>query len=319
MNKCVYAIVVPMLLLLGCMSCSRNNGKENNPGSALTVPKSALSEKFALAGFAAVQNTPVYDFSSGKCEWIAALDFGEPLELNPSEYNAKDVSGKTVSFKPKRETIGDSYVNLIPILWNGKSGWISTSSYAPDDFRPGAVIESFIPQTMDNITFHIGDMLVLEPAAKGNALFAPFPGVPITQAVNRKQISFDLSDIEAAKLLAKAIAARSGERRLALLSEAAEKFPESALFPLIRNMLIPEKNETESLVALFSTAVDQAEVHAAPDFTSAVVTRLDQYSDVTTSERTIKPESTDTGIARWYRITAPSEGWIFGTSLEGAD
>jgi hypothetical protein len=151
-------------------------------------------------------------------------------------------------------------------------------------------------------------------------LYAPVYGLKVNDPVKAKQISFDSDDVETAKLLTKAKAARSGERAQELLREAAEKYPNSVLSPLIDEMLKPEDRGTETLVALFSTASEETLVYVKPDLlSSAVVAYLEPYTDVRTIERTIKQETTRDGSSRWYHISEPVNGWVFGLSIEGAD
>jgi len=75
----------------------------------------------------------------------------------------------------------------------------------------------------------------------------------------------------------------------------------------------------ESIAAAFSTASENATVYTTPDFSAKVVRRLEQYTDVRTTERTITPVTSKVGSARWYHISEPVEGWVFGLDLEGAD
>jgi hypothetical protein len=300
------------------MACDRSSGKSGSQDSD-SAPQISNQTEFAPRGFAAMQYAPVYSISSGRLEWIGAPDFGEALEFDTSEVQGEVKPDQPVSYKPNRFALDDGSAYLIPIRWNGRQGWIDVSHYAPEDSRIGVVVESFeVQYHREEIVFRSGDLLIFDPDSIFNVLYIPAFGLLVNNAVESNQISFNSDDIETGKLLLKAKAARSAERERELLSLAAEKYPGSALIPLIEEMLNPGERKTESLVALFSTATEQAEVHAAPDFSSAVTVRLGQYVDVYTLERTIRQETTKTGSARWYHISEPA-GWIFGLNLEGAD
>jgi hypothetical protein len=315
----VLAVTLFCTVFLGT-GCDRFSGKRDSRGSdSESVPQIYDQTEFAPRGFAAIQYAPIYDLSSGRPEWIGAPDFGEVLEFDTSEIDGEIKPVKPVSHKPRSIVIDDNDVYLIPIRWNGRRGWIDASYYAPESSRIGVVVESFDMQyRQEEIVFRRGDLLIFDPDNKFDVLYAPAYGLLVNKAVNDNQISFDSDDIETGKLLAKVKAARSAERGQELLRSAAEKYPASALIPVIDEMLNPVEQKTESLVALFSTAAEDTAVYASPDFSSVVTARLALYTDVYTIERTIKRESTRDGSSRWYHIKDP-DGWIFGLNLEGAD
>jgi hypothetical protein len=301
--------------------CNRLSKQTDNLQNSQFVLQSSGQTEFTPHGFAAIQYAPIYDLSYGRPEWIGAPDFGEVLEFDQSKAKGKIKEGKPISFKPQGATTDDGTVFLIPVLWKGQQGWINVSHYAPENSQIAAVIETFEVQGLEDSEgiFRRGDLLVFNPASRMNILYAPIFGVQVNEAFNNKQISFESDDVEAAKLLARANAARNNDRARDMLQEAADKYPGSALFPMITEMLNPQTRGTESLVTLFSTATEQTAVYAAANFSSAVIARLEQYIDVKTSERTLNQETTRDGSARWYHISEPAEGWIFGLNLEGAD
>jgi hypothetical protein len=315
------AVILAAALFCWLAGCDRSSGKKDSQSSdAESGPRISDQTEFAQRGFAAVQYAPIYDLSKGNSiEWIGAPDFGEALEFDTTKINGNILPGKLISYKLQSTALDDRTVYLIPVMWNGRQGWIDASLYAPENSRIGVVVKQFDMQyRQEEIVFRRGDLVVFDPDSKMHVLYAPFFGVQINEAVNKNQISFNSDDVEAAKLLAKAKAARSAEREQELIQKAVEKYPNSALFSLIDDMLNPEERKTESLVALFSTAAEQTVLYAAPDFSSAIKARLALYTDVYTIERTIKQETTKDGNARWYHISEP-EGWIFGLNLEGAD
>lgn len=308
------AAVLTVILFLAA-GCRRSISEQSDDDSYYSGGSISLSPR----GFAAVHNTPMYDLSSGKPEWIGAPDFGEILELNPAvlgEINPR----RQVSYEPRETVIDDEYVYLIPVQWKNLSGWINLEHYAPEGSPVGVVTDAVIILRNDEL-LRRGDLAVFSASEKGFML-TPF----YTRAGNeviQKQISFKPEDVQAAKLLAKARADRNSQRSQALLKEAAEQYPSSVLFPMITEMINTRteraETATESLAAFFSIEGESTAVYAAPDFSSAVVKRLEQYIDVKTTERTTALGTSSTGSARWYHISEPIDGWIFGLDLEGAD
>ena len=278
--------------------------------------------RFSSHGFAAIQYAPVYEFTGGEVEWIGVLDFGEALAFDMETAGLTSTPEKYVYFEPPETAIDEKWVYLIPVMGKELRGWISRSAYAPEDARTGTVIGSEIVLE-DGESLRPGDLVVFDPRETAT-LIAPFGNrYYFDQADNLSKISFNTEDVEAAKLLAKASVTRNSERARELLREAAEQYPGSALRPLIEERLRPTGQaglpQIESLAAMFSVAADDTAVHEAPDFSSAVSGRLEQFAEVITLERTAALAETEAGSARWYHISAPMNGWVFGLGLEGAD
>jgi hypothetical protein len=317
---------IAAVLLAGLFFAPACKERSRDGGSFLSDEESFPG--FTLQGFAAVQYAPVYQVNGDSAEWIGALDFGEALTFDLETAGVVSAPKKYVDYPPYELAVDEQWVYLIPVIGGELRGWISRSCYAPRDAVAGAVIGSEIVLG-DSETLRPGDLAVFSPGDP-LVLIAPF-GVHrnfsiqyFNQEANRSKISFNAEDVEAAKLLAKARGLRGGERSRALLREAAEKYPDSALAPLIRESLNPGGETaagpvTESLAARFSVAEDNTAVYGAPDFSAAVMGRLEQYAEARTVERTLAQSRTRAGSARWYHISEPVEGWVFGLGLEGAD
>ena len=304
------AILTATLLL--AVSCKRNTSERADNDSY-----SSRSSAFWPRGFVSVQNAPVYELSSDdKAMWIGSPDFGEPLELDQDKIGKTIKQGKFVEYKPRQIAIDDNYAYLIPVIWKDFHGWIAAENYAGENSQIGVAVKTF---TATNNTFKAGELVVFDDKDKESTI-APYFSNLNTKFI-QSAISFNTEDIEAAKLLAKARAERNSERAAALLKEAAEQYPSSVIFPIISELLNPQEEAAsrESIAAAFSTASENATVYAAPDFSAKVVKRLEQYTDVRTTERTITPVTSKAESARWYHISEPVEGWVFGLDLEGAD
>ena len=304
----VLLLIAVLLLAAGC--------RRDTSGPSGNVEQIRASS-FWPYGFAAVQNTPVYFLVDGVAVWANSLDFGEPLILNSTEIGKLIPSGKYVNFNPVRVAIDDRDAYLIPVAWKEFGVWLDVNNYAAANSQVGTATKTF---TAGGETFKAGELVVFSELNKANTT-APY-SVPLNTSIIQNFISFNAEDVEAAKLLAKARTERNSERAATLLREAAEQYPSSVLLPLISEMLDSQGRvgtAREHIIAPFSTAQENTAVYYAPDFSSAVVKRLEQYTDVKTAERTTETATSRAGSARWYRISEPAEGWIFGLDLEGAD
>lgn len=305
-------LLLAVLLIFG--SCKKNKPEQSGEGSYYYEDSST---SFFPRGFAAVQNAPIYNLSGSEPDWIGSPDFGEPLELDPAQINKPLSPGKSVNYTPRQVVIDETYRYLIPIIWKNLNGWIDVGNYAAENAPVGAVTNSF---TIQNDVIRWGELAVFHPRDK-EIMTAPISAW-LEKRLLQNSISFKDEDVETAKILAKARADRNKERASALMREALEKYPSSTLSPMIKETLSPQENKiaaTESLVAVFTTASNETAVYSSPGFSSTVVTRLEPYINVRTTERTTTTVSSRTGSAHWYHINDPAEGWIFGLDLEGAD
>ena len=110
-------------------------------------------------------------------------------------------------------------------------------------------------------------------------------------------------------------------RKDALLESALLDYPDSAFSEEIQAVANPvsvNSIQTESANRPFMNVNDNnVNVRSLPDASSGrVVGSLSKGDEVTVSEQTAAEFTVGGQRARWYRITEPSEGWVFGAFLE---
>jgi hypothetical protein len=153
---------------------------------------------------------------------------------------------------------------------------------------------------------------------------------PVTQ-VNRQSfvrlnsLSRKNSDIQSSILLqiAQPLKNEGSDkiRKEALLNAAMMDYPDSVFNAEIVALVNPNTTatiQTESVSRNFMYVnVDNAEVRDLPDLVAGkLVGRLNIEDEVTISVRTVNSSTVNGKSDRWYRITEPVEGWVFGANLD---
>ena len=110
-------------------------------------------------------------------------------------------------------------------------------------------------------------------------------------------------------------------RKDALLETALLDYPDSVFSADIQTLVNPNTAvviRTESAVRPFMVVNDDnVNIRDIPDpVTGRVIGRLSMDDEVTVSEQTVNESVIEGQSARWYHITEPLEGWVFGAYLE---
>jgi len=131
------------------------------------------------------------------------------------------------------------------------------------------------------------------------------------------------SDIQSSILLQTALSlsdtAQNKIRRDAMLEEVILTYADSVFFAEIEALLNPN-NVSTVVTELFSFPLtiqgNNVEVRDAPDMVvGRIINHLSRGAEVTTTERTTVSYEFDRQSFRWYKITSPVEGWVWGAYL----
>jgi hypothetical protein len=139
--------------------------------------------------------------------------------------------------------------------------------------------------------------------------------------IKTSALSYSDADVQSSILLQTAESLdpdKEKNRREALLDSALYDYPGSIfagdIRPLALDRSAPPSRKTD---ALFRVIDNNVNVRENPDTSSPVITQLTDIAEVQAVEETIDEFTIDGGTARWYHITRPVEGWVFGGWLEG--
>jgi hypothetical protein len=143
--------------------------------------------------------------------------------------------------------------------------------------------------------------------------------------IRASAISTDEADIQSSILLQTALPLKNEGaekiRRDALLESALMDYPTSAFREDIQTLMgLNTKTliKTERAARRFmSVNDDDVDVHDLPDpVAGKIIGQLNQHDEVTVSEQTADIYRVGGQSARWYHITDPFDGWVFGVFLE---
>jgi hypothetical protein len=134
--------------------------------------------------------------------------------------------------------------------------------------------------------------------------------------IKNTSISYADTDVQASILLQTARALepdKEKNRREALLNSALEDYPNSVFADDIRalvraNSQVPVQDTDVRLVA----TGDAVNVHEEPDAASAIVVQLERGADVWAAGETVDQFTVEGQTNRWYHVTEPVDGWVFG-------
>jgi hypothetical protein len=139
--------------------------------------------------------------------------------------------------------------------------------------------------------------------------------------IKTSAISYNDMDVQSSILLRTAEALdpeKEKNRRQALLDSALYDYPESIFSNEIRALAaaasaVPARKTD----ARFLVLDDDVNVREKPGVSSPVAAKLYNAVEVHAVEETVDEFTIDGQTARWYYITEPAEGWVFGGWLEG--
>ncbi|MDR0684640.1 MAG: SH3 domain-containing protein [Spirochaetaceae bacterium] len=149
---------------------------------------------------------------------------------------------------------------------------------------------------------------------------------PVNQAYRRNlfiktsAVSYSEQDVQSSILLQTAGALdpeKEKNRRSALLDSALYDYPQSIFADDIRALAgnggdVPVQAADIS----FRVISDNVNVRENPNASSRVITQLEDGANIWADEETVDRFTIDGETARWYHITEPADGWVFGAWLE---
>jgi hypothetical protein len=340
------------LLFLVFVSCQKADQEvsrtdENQPpqseasGTVSEVPV-ALDEPAAVPeyGYILRVNTGLYEFETDTGEqtdvtkWMDSIPLGEKVEVLAPARKATFHGDKTVNdfVKIRRNTgrdIKEGYVFALQLAI-GADLAVVTSERA-NIFRT--------PNTLDVTSNILSYKTVLGyyPATEKDK-FVEFKAYdPVRRAyysnfIQTSSLSSKESDIQASILLqsAQALDAKETVRREYLLNAALSDYPDSFFATEIRELLypgsttpavgVPVSASPAALQTMTSSEqflyVNDNNVNVRETPNGNVVQQLSRGDEVTISEETVSTYTINSQTSKWYRITEPVEGWVFGAFLQ---
>ena len=325
-------MIIPAITLFALMifSCQRSWGTQAPAAAApgetgeAAAALSAQNHAYILrvnAAFYTLEN----DTSSeaDRTRWTAAMSLGERVTLGDPRRATFSGDGRVYDFVEVRRD-------------NGSQGLAWAAHVAPAGSLAVVVDERAnlfrTPRAIDvtGIILSRKTVVVTYPETENDGYVEIRAYDPEAQAnrnnfIRLNSISERNSDIQSSILMqtAQPLGNEGAEkiRKDALLETALLDYPDSAFSADIQALVNPNVSfaiatEWASRSFMYVTH-DNVNVRELPDqVIGTVIGRLDADTEVTVSEQTVSESTIGGQSARWYRITEPLEGWVFGAYLE---
>ncbi|MCL2880857.1 MAG: SH3 domain-containing protein [Treponema sp.] len=327
--KNAFAITFLALLIFAFAACEK---KESNTQTVKStdIPESSSSEPASAGtpGYVLRVNASMYSLENDtgseadRTKWEASMSLGEKVVVMEKRRATFSGDGKVYDFIAIRRDNGKE-----GFAWDSQIAAGSSLAVVTDDkanlFRS--------PKTID-VTGQIlsrKTIVVINSDSESDGFAEIKAYDPVAQAyrqnfIRLSSISKKDSDIQSSILLqtAEPLKNEGSEkvRRDALLEAASLDYPDSAFSADINKLINPDTQasfSTESAGKPFMTVNDDnVNVRDIPDSSiGKVIGQLNKGDEVTVSNQTTETATIDGQSARWYRITEPVEGWVFGAFL----
>jgi hypothetical protein len=138
--------------------------------------------------------------------------------------------------------------------------------------------------------------------------------------IKTSAISYSEEDVQSSILLQTAEALdpeKEKNRRPALLDSALYDYPQSIFAGDIRALLAGGGDvPVQAAEILFRVISGGVNIREDPNASSSVISQLSENAEIYADEETVDRFTVNDETARWYHISEPVNGWVFGAWLE---
>lgn len=281
--------------------------------AAYSVPSGPTGGLVLLNNLAAWQEQ-----FGGKLTWMENLTIGDKVTLLGRTQNFT-VDGRDREYiKVKTPSGKEGWVRTPYIAVNATLGVIKSEAaliYSePRDLKVTANVMKFltIVAILDNgSTREFAKVAAVDPVTE-------VPFAANTTFLTYSDITINENDVAAAVLYYVGKTAKNDAIKTNLLTLAQKKYAASVFFPSIQTVLGGSPAaavEVTPFVGTYSISDNNVNVRSAPTTDAAVILQLSQGTSVTIKERTAAQATAGNKTDYWYHITAPQDGWVFGSFI----
>jgi len=328
MNNMKRIIAVSTLLIITFLSfaCRKNEGQQATAGVISSEDGVAVSDTgnqgYILrvnASFCTLENDTGSE--SDKVKWVAPMTLGERVSTGEIRQLTYAGDGTVYEFiKIRRDNGNEGFAFAAQVVAGGQLAVIvDEKAYLFNSPKAVDVTGTLIPQKT---------VVVYYPETE-NGGFVEIKGYDYSirkgSYVRLSSLSRKESDIQSSILLQTATplgnTGAEKVRKDALLEAALLDYPNSAFYAEIMALAHPNAAsviKTEAIRPLLMRINDDnVNIRDLPDTVAGkAIGSLNTEDEVTANEQTAAESVIDGQSARWYRITSPVEGWVFGAFLD---
>ncbi|MDR1177700.1 MAG: SH3 domain-containing protein [Spirochaetaceae bacterium] len=306
------------VVLLSC-------GKSDSPGISRTVSSepSAPAQTSLSQGMALRVNSSFCLAEKNDAEEITSIRWNDTIVLGERVAVLGDSATYTYA--------GDkAEYEFTPIMRDGgKTGFMFSSQLAPAGNLAVVIDERAVLYSGARNTDALSTILPLktvlvtypETERDGFVQFQAYDAERQrnyrTNFIKTQSLTFSNDDVQSVILLhtAEVLGPAEAIRKEALLEAAYNDYPGSAFAAEIRGLLSGKAIQPSSLGSLWVNDHD-VNVRDNPDEKGGrIISQLSLDTEVKVSEETSESYTVDGRTGRWYHITSPVDGWVFGAFL----
>jgi hypothetical protein len=321
-------MLMAMMAIIVLLSLSCRKNESSAAGAGLIEDGAGTTGISGNPGYALRVNTSFYTLEddtgeeADKTKWAGSMTLGEHIIVGKLRRLTFGGDGKVYDFA---EVLRD----------NGKEGFAFATQVAADSSLAVVVDEKANLYKTAKTSDVTGDIIARKTVVailRGteNSGFVEIKGYdPVAERsrqnfIRLNSLSLKDSDVQSSILMqiAEPLQDEGADkvRKDALLDAALLDYPDSVFYADIQALISSHTATTISTesVTLSSMTVndDNVNVRDIPDVVAGKeIGQLHKGDEVTVNERTVGISAIDGQRARWYHITEPTEGWIFGAYL----
>lgn len=327
-----FMLLTLILSVFLSFSCKKNEEAQAVPQGEILESELVEDSGISNPGYVLRVNAGMYSpletdtgEETDRTRWLASMTLGERVLTGNVRRATYTGDGRVYSFiEIRRENGSEGYALTLQVAAGGRLAVIIEEN--ANLFRSPKVID------VSGITIPRKTVVVYFPETE-NGGFVEIRGYdPERQDYIRADNSYvrlsSISrrdfDIQSSILLQTALeltdTPQNKIRRDTMLESAMLDYPDSIFFAEIRALVNPNavstiETEPENAPSMFVTGIN-VEVRDFPDLVAGrVIHRLSYDTEVIPVERTKEVFFIGGNSSRWYHITAPVEGWVFGAFL----
>lgn len=304
-------ILAALALAFSLVSCEKKAEVVSGQDLPKPAPEKKADPQFPQAHALRI-DTGFYDITDGKAKWKSSFPLGEKLaflnEVVKAKYDTTEYEFAKVNYDGDKT----GYVLATQIATNGELAVVTgTAANVYKSAKNVDVTGTILPR--------MSVIVIFPSTAKDN--FMSFTSYdPVNKAYHKEkflktsEFSTSEADVQSAILLHTAVASKDETKKKALIQTAASEYSTSAFGAEILALSGNAPPKTiRSTVASGMINDDKVNLRDQPDeISGAVIDQLANGTAISVIEETVDTYTVGDKTDRWYRLSQPKDGWVFG-------
>lgn len=313
MKRCIPFMI--LALALGFTSCE----KKTEVVSGQDLPKEATEKENSSSDTVAYilrADTGFYEITDGEAKWKVSIALGDKVAFLNEKVKALYEKNEYEFAKIRRDDGKEGFVLATQIATNGELAVITGEKRNVYKTAKNVDVTSFI--------LPLRTIVVVFPSTTKDNFIAFSAYDPLRKIYVKEnfikvtEYSSRVEDVQSAILLQTALATKDAVRKKALLDSALLDYPGSVFLNEISSAAGQSSAMTFQAASGTGTINDDnVNLRDLPDAVNGIVSGLlSKGTEVTLIEESVESYMINSQTAKWYHISSPSDGWVFGAFID---